>query len=101
MNYLLLVGVMKSIANAQKESKSFGDAQSMRVAVTVQRLPFDIFHNEIRQAVVSCPTVHQTGDVWMVERRQNLALFTKAPQDKVSIHAALYELNCRAHGELV
>src|SRR6266550_811439 len=101
MNNLLLVGVMKRVANSQKKSKSFGDAQPMGIAVTVQRLPCDIFHDEIRQAVLGCTPVHQTGDVRVVERRQNLTLFTKAPEDKVSVHATLHQFNCHAHGELV
>ena len=96
MDYLFLVGVVKGIANRREEFEPFGNAQLMRVAVVIQRLPFDKLHDEVGQAVVSCAAVQETGDVRMIERGQNLALVAKAPQDKVGIHAALDQLDRNA-----
>ena len=80
-----------------KELESFGDVQLMRVAVVVQRLPFDKLHDEVRQAVVSGAAVEQAGDVWMIERGEDLSLFAEAAQDEVGVHAALDQLDRDAH----
>src|SRR6476469_558704 len=71
----------------------------MRVGVVIQGLPFNKLHYEIGQAVVVCPTVKQTGNVRMIECRQDLAFGAKTPQNEVSVHAALNELDRHPHLE--
>src|SRR6185295_10046506 len=73
----------------------------MCVAVTIKRLAFNVLHNEVRQAVVSCAAIEQARDKPMVERRKYLAFLAKAPQDKVCIHATLHQLDRNAQSEFV
>src|ERR1051325_2433903 len=71
----------------------------MRVAIVVERLPFDKLHDEIGQAVFGGAAVEETRDVWMIERGEDLALGAKATQDEIGIHAALHQLDSDAHVE--
>src|SRR6266480_5196050 len=65
----------------------------MIIAVAVQRLAFDKLHHEIGQAVIRGTAIQKQGNVWMVQSSEYLALFAKAPQNKIGIHAPLDQLD--------
>src|SRR5688500_12192999 len=73
----------------------------MLIAVVVQRLPFDVFHDEVGQSIAGCASVQQAGDVRMIQSGQNLALGAKTAQDEVRIHAALDQFDRDALVELL
>ena len=96
MYNLFLVCVVDRIADRAKEFQSFGDVQLMAVAITVERLPFDVLHHEVRQAVFSSSAIEQSADVWMIECGEYLSLFAKTAQDEVGVHPALDQFYCRS-----
>ena len=73
----------------------------MRIAVAIERLAFDVLHDEVRQAVIGGAAVEQACDVWMIEGSEYLSFLAKAAQDKVGIHAALDQLYRDAHLEFI
>src|SRR5215204_6563680 len=73
----------------------------MTIAVAVERLPFDVLHDEIGQAIFSCASVEQTADVWMIECGKYLSLFAEAAQDKVGVHPAFDQFYCCSFAELI
>src|ERR1043166_5360261 len=100
MDDLLLVRIMERVANSDEKLQAIVDVELMRIAVVIQRLPFDKLHDEIGQSVVSGATVHQTRNVRMVERGYYLTFGAKPSQDEIGVHAAFDELNRHAHVEL-
>ncbi len=101
MHDLFLVRVVNGVANTAKQFQPVGDAQLAVVAVLVEGLAaFDELHHKVRQPIVRRPAVQQSRNVRMIERRQDLPFFAKAPQDKVRIHAALDQLDRDALAEL-
>ena len=73
----------------------------MCVAITVEWLTFDVFHEEVGKAVVGCAPVQQPGDMGMIQCGQYLAFLAEATQDKIGIHAALDQFDCRPLVELI
>ncbi len=55
--------------------------------------PFDVLHDEIRQAVLGRVAVQQARDVRVIEAREDLPLVAEAAQHGLRIHAALDELD--------
>src|SRR5215204_7644567 len=81
--------VVDCIADSAKEFQPFGNVQLMAVAITIERLAFDVLHHEVRQAVFSSAAVEQSCDMRMIECGEYLSFFTKAAEDEVSVHPAL------------
>ena len=55
--------------------------------------PFDVFHDQVGDAVFGHPAVQQAGDVGVVEVGQDLALLAKAGDDGVGVHPAFNQLD--------
>src|SRR5215203_5906170 len=92
---------MNGVAKRAKQFQTLGDIQLVTVAISVERLTFDVLHHEIRKAIFSCAAVEQTADMRMIECREYLSLFTKTAQDEVGIHTALHQFYCGSFIELV
>src|ERR1043165_3800753 len=101
MDHLLLVSIVDCVTDRAKEFQTLADVQLMSVAITVERLPFNKLHHEVRQSVFGCAAVEQARDVWMIESSEYLAFFAETTQDEVSIHAALHEFDGGTFVELV
>src|SRR5215472_11069261 len=82
MNDEPLVRIADGGADALKQGQPVGNGQIARITVLVNRLALDVFHNEVGQAVISCSTVQQTGNVRMIKHRQYLS-FTLEPLNDV------------------
>ena len=72
----------------------------MRVAITIEWLPFDVLHDEVRQPIGRATTIEQEADIGMREGRKNLTFFAKATQDEAGTgefvaSRATYELGER------
>ena len=93
MNDRATVRIRDRAAHLAKELQPLGDGQRLAVAVLVDRLPLDVLHHEIRQAVVGRVAIEQARDVRVVEAREDLPLVAEVTQHGVGIHAALDELD--------
>ena len=70
MHDLVLVGVLHGRTHEAEQVQSFTRRQAVRRAVDIDRLPFDVLHDEIRQAVIGHASIEQVGDVRMIEAGQ-------------------------------
>ena len=96
MDDQVLVGVLHRRADLHEHLQSRGRVQVARLAVLVDRLPFDELHGEVGQAVGRGAAVEQSADVGMVEAGENLALVAEAADDRVGVHAALEDFERHA-----
>src|SRR5687767_4528582 len=101
MDDLLLVRILNGIAKRTKKFQAFGDREMMCVAVTIERLPFDKLHHEVRETIGSRTAVKEARDVRMVEGREDLSFFAESPQHEIRVHAALHQLNRDSKNEFV
>src|SRR5260370_648275 len=85
MDYQVLVREFDGRADVLKELELLGNGQFTPVAVPVNRLALNVFHDKIRQAVAGCAAVQQTSHIGVVERGQDLALAAKPLNDVVGI----------------
>jgi len=76
------VGDLNRGANLAKELQPFRYRQLLLVAVLVDRLSLDVLHDQERPSVLGRATVVELGDVWMVDRGQDLPLVAE-PADEV------------------
>ena len=60
-------------ADLAEELQPLGDVERSAVAVLVDRLPFDVLHHEVRQAVLGRAAVEQARDVRVIEARRGSA----------------------------
>src|SRR5215204_1276427 len=93
--------VVDCIADSAKEFQPFGNVQLMAVAITIERLAFDVLHHEVRQTVFSSAAVEQSRDMRMIECCEYLSFFTKPAKDEISIHPALDQFYCSPFIELI
>src|SRR5688572_10699026 len=101
MDDLLLMSVVDGVADRAKQLQALGNGQLPIVAVLVQGLAaFDELHDKVRQSIVSRAAIQKPRNVRMVQGGENLSLFAKASQNKISVHPALDELNRYTSREL-
>ena len=66
VNYQMLVRVTDGSTDAAEEAQPFVNRKAVRVAVFVNGVAFDIFHDEEREVVGGCAAVEEARDVRMV-----------------------------------
>jgi hypothetical protein len=71
------MGKIDSIEHLAEQAKSIVNRQSARVAVCVEGLSLDQFHDEIRLSFGGHAAIEQAGDIRMIQARQNLELREK------------------------
>src|SRR5215217_246422 len=98
---LFLVRVMNGITDRAKKFQALGDVQFIVVAIVIERLPLDVFHDEVGQTILGRPTVKQPGDVWMIQGSEYLSFFAEATQDEVCVHPAFDEFDGGSLVELI
>ncbi len=82
MNDEATVRVFHRGANLQEDGQPFRNGKAAAIAVTVDRLAFDVFHHQERNAFGGDAAVEQASDVGMREVRQDLALGDKARHEE-------------------
>src|SRR3989304_1647566 len=101
LDHQVLVGDLNRGANLAKELQPFRYRQLLLVAVLVDRLSLDVLHDQERPAVLGRAAGVELGDVWMVDRGQDLPLVAE-PADEVSARrGAPEELDGHGSPELV
>ncbi len=68
---ILMCGVYRR-ADAAKQREALADRELVPFAILVDRQAVDVFHDQVRDAIVSGAAVQQPGDVAVVESRQDL-----------------------------
>src|SRR5215467_3276243 len=79
MDYQVLMRVLNGHARGTKKLEALGNVEAVGVAVDVNRLSLDIFHDGVRQPVVRGAAIEQARDIWMVQPGNNFALLTEPP----------------------
>ena len=88
----LLVGVLNSLANQNKELQTFSSHHIALIAEVRDRNATDQLHNEVRPARLGCSGVEDLSDVGMVHDRQRLAFGLESGDDLLGIHPRLDDL---------
>src|SRR5215472_7873625 len=88
MNDKVAMRIADFRAYALKQLEPLRNRQLALIAVEVNRLTLDVFHDEVGQAVVGRASIEQAGDVGMVEHGQNPALTVKPIKDVVGIQTS-------------
>src|SRR5262245_20296367 len=89
----VLVRVRDRRAYLAEQFEAVTNRKPMRAAVLVDRLAIDVLHDEVRNTVVSCPTVEETRNIRMCKAGQDLPFVVETPQHGIRIHAALDHLD--------
>ncbi len=89
MDHQVAVGVAYGLAHRQEEAKPVVDFITRLVAVSVDGLPVDVFHDEIGASVVVASAVEEPRDARVVQRCQDAPFKAEAPQHLVRVHPAL------------
>src|SRR5262245_58163148 len=69
-----LVCTLHRSRNLLKERQALANGQSLCVAPLRERLSIDVFHHEIRMAVIRDTTVYERCNARMVKAREDLSL---------------------------
>src|SRR5205085_5790677 len=88
VDHQVLVGVAHGRADGLKELQSVRNGQLTSIAVQVNRLAFNVLHDEVGQAVAGRAAIQQASDVGVIEHGQDLALTAKSQNDIVGIQSA-------------
>src|SRR5262245_21860574 len=75
-----------------KDIEAYSNSKLIGVTVRIERQAIDIFHNEIRKSIGRGTAADEKCDVGMAQFCEDLTLITKALEDQVGVHPALYEL---------
>jgi hypothetical protein len=78
MNNIVMVRVGHRFAHLPKKLQAFGDTQFLLIAIAIKRLPLNVFHDKIRQAIRGRAAIQQARNEGMIERRENLPFLAKA-----------------------
>ena len=92
MQHQLAVGVMHRFADLPQHLDPLTKGRALFSAPAVDAFPFDDLHRKIRQTFGGSAAVEKTGDVWMVELGQDLALAPQAFEHVLRFHARAYYL---------
>ena len=76
----VLVGVVDRPAHGPEQLQTLPDAEGMAGAEDVDRLPFDVLHDQIRPALLGLATVEDGRDVGMLEPGQDVTLAAETPE---------------------
>src|SRR6266550_2827533 len=93
MNDQVLVSELHGSADLAKKLEALQRVQTVKVAIAIDCLAFNVLHNKIRETIVRSATVKQPGDVWVFKLGKDLTFHYEPAQDCVSIHAPIHELN--------
>ena len=74
-----LVCGVDGVADAREELQSLLDADLVLGAIRVDRLAFDILHDEIRATVIRSAAIEQASDARVLHPRQHAPLLAEAP----------------------
>ena len=88
MNDEVLVRVTDGAADRAEQFQTLGDREPLLADVLSDRFTNHVVHDDVRQSVVRRTGVDESGDAWMVESCEDLALSFKAAQDFISISPA-------------
>ena len=89
----VLMREVHRLADLANEVEPIGDRQLRRVAMPVDRLPLDIFHDEVGQPVRRGSAVEQLCDVGVVDAGKDLALAPETANDLVVLGAGSEQLD--------
>src|SRR5262249_7421579 len=93
VNDKILVRIMNCRADHAKKLEPLDCRTPAGITIFVNRLAFDVLHNEVRQSVVGGSAVEQPGDVWMFQVGKYLTLVSEAGDDEIGIKPALDQLD--------
>ena len=93
MDDQILMGVAHRGAYALEEPEPCDDVERVPIAVLVDRFPFDVLHDQERQAVLGRAAIENPRDVGMIEPCQDLALALEAPGHFLAVEPALDDLD--------
>ena len=72
------VRILRRIENGEKEREAIAYAELLVRLIAIDRLTFDVFHDEIRNAVRGHSSIEQSRDVGMIQSRENLTFAPKS-----------------------
>ena len=101
VDHQVLVGDLNRGANLAKELQPFRYRQLLLVAVLVDRLSLDVLHDQEQPSVLGRAAVVELGDVWMVDRGQDLPLVAEPADEVGARRGAPEELDGHGSPELV
>ena len=93
MHDLLLVRVFHRFAHLDEQAQPRGQVEVSLSGVVEQVSALDVFHHQIRQAIVGAAAIEHAGDVRVFEAREDLALAPEAAKEIAAGHAALHDLD--------
>ena len=73
----------------------------MTVAILIDGLAFDVFHDEVGQTSFGRAAIEQASNVWMSEAGENLTFIPKAGENEICIHATPDDLDSYLLFELI
>jgi hypothetical protein len=94
-----IVDGLDGLADLPENPQTFADVEILFAAVIEKRRAFDVFHDEIRETFIGRPAVEKPRDERMIEIGEDLPLVSKAPENRVGVHAAFDELDGRLGSE--
>ena len=88
----LLVRMLDSLANLDKEPQAILDRQLLPIAMLRDRRPRHVLHHKVRPPLLGLPAVVNLGDTGMIHHRQGLPLGLKPRNDLRRVHPQLDDL---------
>ena len=81
MNHQALVRVLDRLGDDTEQPQTLANRQAPRRTVDVDRVTFDVFHDDVRRAGCRGSGIEQVRDVRMIQRGEDAALCMKALHD--------------------
>ena len=78
MDDQVLMRVLDGGADVDEQLEPLAEVELSLIAVLIERLAFDVLHDQVRLAILRLACIDQARDVRMIEARENLPLGTEA-----------------------
>ena len=87
------MGILHRLTNLSEEFQTLGQGKAIHPTIYVDRLPFHIFHDEIRHTFSGIAAVVKGGDIRVLQGGENLSLHPQATQHGRIFHIVAHDFD--------
>src|SRR2546425_4450426 len=101
MNHAMPVSTVNGLTYLAEQLQALRNGKMVSIAVFVDRMAFDVVHDQIGETVVGTAAIEQLHNIGVIEHRQGLAFIKETAQELAPIEIRPQQLNGYLHAELL
>ena len=93
--------VLDGLTNLPEQRETVWHRKFLRIAIFVNRLPLNVFHHKVKQAIVRCTPIKNRHNIFVLQPREDFSFIEKPVDEVIGAQPPLDEFDRHLLSELI